>query len=79
MEKFTSLDTFIASNQMESDYKNLLVFYEDYKIFAKMSKQKISAQSHCMKYLESIIEQKGKLNINSEADIKMLHNIKFDV
>jgi hypothetical protein len=79
MQHLTSLDTFIASNQLDSDYKNLVAFYDDFKTFKKHTTQHQSAKTNCIKYLKSAIEQKTILGINYESDIELLTKIKFEL
>ena len=79
MIDYTSLDAFIASHQLESDYKNLVAFYDDYNVFGKTTKQHQSAKVTCEKLLESIIKQKRILEINFDEDIKLLTKLKFEI
>ncbi|MFY8170576.1 MAG: hypothetical protein ACOVK2_05620 [Candidatus Fonsibacter sp.] len=77
-DKFLSTEHYIAYLQLESDYKNFIVHYEDY-INSKVGSEKFEKQKFiCIKYLESAIEQKTILQIDIESDTKKLFNLKYN-
>jgi hypothetical protein len=77
-DKFLSTEHYIAYNQLESDYKNFIVHYDDY-YNSKVGSENFEKQKFiCIKYLESAIEQKRILLIDIESDTKKLFNLKYN-
>jgi hypothetical protein len=77
-DKFLSTEHYIAYNQLENDYKNFIVHYDDYCNSASGSENYNKQKFICIKYLESAIEQKRILQIDIESDSKKLFNLKFN-
>jgi hypothetical protein len=77
-DKFLSTENYIAYNQLESDYKNFIVHYDDYYNSEPLSENFEKQKFICIKYLESAIEQKRILQIDIESDSKKLFNLKYN-
>lgn len=77
-DKFLSTEHYLAYLQLESDYKNFIVHYEDYINSASGSENFEKQKFICIKYLESAIEQKTLLQIDIESDTKKLFNLKYN-
>jgi len=56
--KFESLETFNAYNQLDEDYKNLTIHFEEYKLHKKGTIESNKQMYNCLKYLNSILDQK---------------------
>jgi hypothetical protein len=78
MERYTSLEHYQASIQLESDYRNLVVYNDDIKNFHDKTKQGSIARKLATKTLESIMNQKRILGLNFNADVELLTKIKFE-
>jgi hypothetical protein len=77
-DKFLSTEYYIAYNQLESDYKNFIVHYDDYYNSESGSENFDKQKLICIKYLESAIKQKEILLIDSKSDYDKLYNLKFN-
>jgi len=77
-DKFLSTQHYIAYNQLESDYKNFIVHYDDYLNSEEGSENFEKQKLICIKYLESAIEQKIILLIHTKSDYDKLFNLKFN-
>jgi hypothetical protein len=77
-DKFLSTEHYIAYNQLENDYKNFIVHYDDYYNSESGSENFEKQKLICIKYLESAIEQKAILLIDSKSDYDKLYNLKFN-
>ena len=77
-DKFLSTEHYIAYNQLENDYKNFIVHYDDYYNSESGSENFEKQKLICIKYLESAIEQKRILQIDIESDSKKLFNLKYN-
>ena len=76
--KFLSTEHYIAYLQLESDYKNYIVHYEDFINSKRGTENYIKQKDICIKYLESAIEQKKILLIDAKSDYNKLFNLKFN-
>lgn len=76
-DKFLSTEHYIAYNQLESDYKNFIVHYEDFNNSKVGSENYEKQKLICIKYLESAREQKRFLLIDAKSDTDKLFNLKF--
>ena len=77
MNHLISLEHYQAYIQLESDYRNLSVYYDDVKNFHDKTKQGVVARKLAIMTLESILKQKEILKINDEADLLLLLKIKI--
>ncbi len=77
MEHLNSLEHYQAYIQLESDYRNLVVYNDEINNFRSHTRQGKSARDIAEKTLESIIENKKVLGINFDSDIELLTKIKF--
>lgn len=75
--KFLSTENYLAYLQLENDYKNFIVHYDDYVNSKKESEEYHKQKFICIKYLESAIEQKRILQIDITSDSEKLFNLKF--
>ena len=76
--KFLSTEHYIAYLQLESDYKNFITHYDDYINSESGSENFEKQKLICIKYIESAIEQKTILLIDSKSDYDKLFNLKFN-
>ena len=76
--KFLSTEHYIAYLQLESDYKNFITHYDDYINSESGSENYQKQKLICIKYLESAIEQKSILLIDSNSDYDKLFKLKFN-
>lgn len=76
--KFLSTEHYIAYLQLESDYKNFITHYDDYINSASGSENFEKQKLICIKYIESAIEQKTILLIDSKSDYDKLFKLKFN-
>lgn len=76
--KFLSTEHYIAYNQLENDYKNFIVHYDDYYNSESGSENFEKQKLICIKYLESAIQQKAILLIDTKSDYDKLYNLKFN-
>jgi|688.fasta_scaffold422292_1 hypothetical protein len=77
-DKFLSTEHYIAYNQLESDYKNYIVHYEDYLNSEKGSENFEKQKLICINYVESAINQKRILLIDTKSDYEKLFNLKYN-
>lgn len=77
--KYESKETYLATLQIEDDYKNLVIYLEELEVLKKETDKRKKIESHCIKILESIIQQKEILIIDKTAEMKLLFDLKFDV
>ncbi len=77
-DKFSSTEHYIAYNQLENDYKNFIVHYDDYYNSESGSENFEKQKLICIKYLESAIQQKAILLIDTKSDYDKLFNLKFN-
>jgi hypothetical protein len=77
-DKFLSTEHYIAYNQLENDYKNFIVHYDDYYNSEPGSENFEKQKLICIKYLESAIAQKAILLIDTKSDYDKLYNLKFN-
>ena len=77
-DKFLSTEHYIAYLQLESDYKNFITHYDDYINSASGSENFEKQKLICIKYIQSAIEQKTILLIDTKSDIDKLFNLKFN-
>jgi hypothetical protein len=77
-DKFLSTEHYIAYNQLESDYNNFIVHYDDYLNSESKSENFEKQKLICIKYLESAIAQKAILLIDAKSDYDKLFNLKFN-
>lgn len=77
-DKFLSTEHYIAYLQLESDYKNFITHYDDYINSEPGSENFETQKLICIKYIQSAIEQKTILLIDTKSDIDKLFNLKFN-
>ena len=77
-DRFLSTEHYIAYLQLESDYKNFITHYDDYINSASGSENFEKQKLICIKYIQSAIEQKTILLIDTKSDIDKLFNLKFN-
>lgn len=77
--KYESKETYLATLQIEDDYKNLVIYLEELEVLKKETDKRKKIESHCIQILESIIQQKEILIIDKTAEMKLLFDLKFDV
>lgn len=77
--KYESKETYLATLKIEDDYKNLVIYLEELEVLKKETDKRKKIENHCIKILESIIQQKEILIIDKTAEMKLLFDLKFDV
>jgi hypothetical protein len=75
--KYESAECYLAYKQLDDDYKNFIIYYDDYKVYKKGTLESEKQKNNCLKYLQSIMEQKKILDINSDSDLKKVIELKF--
>jgi hypothetical protein len=78
MNYLLSKEHFLAHDQLENDYKNFIVHYDDYYNSESGSENFEKQKFICIKYLESAIAQKTILLIDTKSDYDKLYNLKFN-
>jgi hypothetical protein len=76
--KYLSAECYLAYKQLDDDYKNLIIHWQDYSIYQKGTLESEKQRLNCIKYLESILDLKKMLEINSDSDLKKLFQLKFN-
>jgi len=76
-DKFLSTEHYIAYKQLEDDYKNFIVHFNDFNDSKKDSENYEKQRYICIKYLESAIKQKTFLSIDISRDTNKLFKLKF--
>lgn len=71
-----SKEHFIAQKQLESDYENLVIHFEDYNNCKGETDEMEKAKKNCLKYLNSIIDNKKILGYNYSFDYKLRNQIE---
>jgi hypothetical protein len=77
--KYESKETYLASLQIEDDYKNLIIYLEELEVLKEDSKKSNIIKEHCIKILESIVKQKEILLIDPAAEIKLLFELQYEI
>lgn len=77
--KYESKETYLATLQIEDDYKNLVIYLEEIEVLKEDTKKRIVIENHCIKLLESIIKQKEILIIDKTADMKLLFDLRYEI
>lgn len=75
--KYESTECYLAYKQLDDDYKNFIIHHANYGVYKKGTLESEKQKKNCLKYLESILEQKKILEINSDSDLKKLIELKF--
>jgi len=76
-EKFLSTEHYIAFKQLEDDYKNFIIHYDDFNNSERGTADYERQKYICINYLESAIEQKRILDIDFKSDTDKLFKLKF--
>lgn len=76
-DKFLSTEHYIAYKQLEDDYKNFIIHYDDFNNSKKGTADYERQRYICIKYIESAIKQKTILLIDTKSDTDKLFNLKF--
>lgn len=76
--KYESKETYIATLQIESDYTNLIIYLDELEVLKKDTKKSKVIKSHCVNLIESIIRQKEILDINKDAELDLLFELKYN-
>jgi hypothetical protein len=76
--KYESKETYLASLQIEDDYKNLIIYLEELEVLKEDSKKSNKIKEHCIKILESIVKQKEILFIDPAAEIKLIFEFQYE-
>lgn len=76
--KYESKDTYLASLQIEDDYKNLIIYLEELEVLKEDSQKSNKIKEHCVKICESIVKQKEILLIDPAAEIKLLFELQYE-
>lgn len=77
--KYESKETFIATLQIEDDYKNLIIYLEELEVLKKHTAKRLTIEKHCVKILESIIKQKDILDINKLAEQELIFKLRYEI
>lgn len=77
--KYESKETFIATLQIEEDYKNLIIYLEELEVLKKHTAKRLTIENHCVKILESIIKQKDILDINKLAEQELIFKLRYEI
>lgn len=75
--KYESTECYLAYKQLDDDYKNFIIHHANYGVYKKGTFDSEKQKKNCLKFLESILEQKKILEINSDSDLKKLIELKF--
>jgi len=76
--KYESKETYLASLQIEDDYKNLVIYMEELEVLKQDSQKSNKIKKHCVKICESIVKQKEILFIDPAAEIKLLFDLQYE-
>jgi hypothetical protein len=76
--KYESKETYIATLQIESDYTNLVIYLDELEVLKKDTKKSKVIKAHCVNLIESIIRQKEILDINKDAELDLLFELKYN-
>ena len=76
--KYDSKETYIATLQIESDYTNLVIYLDELEVLKKDTKKSKVIKAHCVNLIESIIRQKEILDINKDAELDLLFELKYN-
>lgn len=76
--KYESKETFFATLQIDSDYTNLIIYLDELEVLKKDAKKTQIIKAHCINLIESIINQKEILQINKDAELNLLYEIKYN-
>jgi len=77
--KYESKETYLATLQIDDDYKNLVIYMDEIEVLKEDTKKRKVIENHCIKLLESIIKQKEILVIDKTADMKLLFDLKYEI
>lgn len=77
--KYESKETFLATLQIEDDYKNLIIYLDELEVLKTGTERRKKIEDHCIKILESIIQQKEILVIDKTAEMKLLFDLKYEL
>jgi hypothetical protein len=79
MIQYKGIERYNAHKQYKDDYDNLVVFYEEWKMYKLGTAQKDKAYNVCVKYLNRIITNLRILGFDYTAEEEILnglHNVQ---